>query len=57
MVNKFLEVFRRDLLGVPRKWEIDFEIDLLPDTQPISILSYKMTLAELNELKEKRKTT
>ncbi|WMV25700.1 hypothetical protein MTR67_019085 [Solanum verrucosum] len=33
-------------------WEIDFGIDLLPDTQPISIPPYRMAPAELKELKE-----
>ncbi|KAH0756533.1 hypothetical protein KY290_026803 [Solanum tuberosum] len=37
VVKEFLEVFPDDLPGVPPKKEIDFGIDLLPDTQPISI--------------------
>ena len=35
--------------------EIDFEIDLLPNTQPISIPPYRMAPAELKELKEQLK--
>ncbi|WMV18926.1 hypothetical protein MTR67_012311 [Solanum verrucosum] len=35
--------------------EIDFGIDLLPDTQPISIPPYRMAPTELKELKEKLK--
>ncbi|KAF3637893.1 RNA-directed DNA polymerase -like protein [Capsicum annuum] len=39
--------------GILPKRDIDFDIDLLPDTQPISILPYKMAPVELKELKEK----
>ncbi|WMV58989.1 hypothetical protein MTR67_052374, partial [Solanum verrucosum] len=35
--------------------EIDFGIDLLPDTQPISIPPYRMAPTELKELKEQLK--
>lgn len=38
IVNEFPEVFLNNLLGVPPKSEIDFGIDILPDTQPSSIL-------------------
>ncbi|WMV57899.1 hypothetical protein MTR67_051284 [Solanum verrucosum] len=41
--------------GVPLEREVDFRIDLLPDTQPISISPYKMAPAELKELKEQLK--
>ncbi|WMV57559.1 hypothetical protein MTR67_050944, partial [Solanum verrucosum] len=52
VVNEFLGVFPNDLPGVPPEREIDFGIDLLPDTQPISIPPYRMAPAELKELKE-----
>ncbi|KAH0650460.1 hypothetical protein KY284_030372 [Solanum tuberosum] len=55
IVNEFLEVFPDDLPGVPPKREIDFDIDLFPDTQPIFIPPYRMDLAELKELKEQLK--
>ena len=48
-------MFPKDLSRVPPEREIDFEIDLLPDTQPISIPPYKMALEELKELKEQLK--
>ena len=35
--------------------EIDFGIDLLPDTRPISISPYRMAPAKLKELKEQLK--
>ncbi|WMV30433.1 hypothetical protein MTR67_023818 [Solanum verrucosum] len=34
------------------EWEIDFGIDLFPDTQPISISPYKIAPVELKKLKE-----
>ncbi|KAH0637947.1 hypothetical protein KY290_036496 [Solanum tuberosum] len=55
VVNEFPEVFPDDLPEVPPKREIDFGIDLLPDTQPISIPPYRMAPAELKELKEQLK--
>ncbi|KAH0712449.1 hypothetical protein KY289_008408 [Solanum tuberosum] len=42
-------------MGVPPEREIKFGINFLPDTQPIYIPSYRMTLAELEELKEQLK--
>ncbi|WMV19108.1 hypothetical protein MTR67_012493 [Solanum verrucosum] len=51
IVNEFPEVFPEDLPGVPPEWEIDFKIDLLPNTQPISIPTYRMAPDELKELK------
>ena len=55
VVSEFPEVFPEDLPGVPPEREIDFGIDLLPDTQPISIPPYRMAPAELKELKEQLK--
>ncbi|KAF3668716.1 putative LRR receptor-like serine/threonine-protein kinase MRH1-like [Capsicum annuum] len=52
IVNKFLEVFPDDLPGIPPDREIDFCINLLPDTRPISILPCSMAPAELKKLKE-----
>ncbi|KAH0661218.1 hypothetical protein KY284_026149 [Solanum tuberosum] len=53
--NEFPEVFLQDLPRVPPEREINFGIDLLPDTQPISIPPYRMAPAELKELKEQLK--
>ena len=55
VVSEFPEVFPEDLPGVPPEREIDFGIDLLPDTQPISIPPYRMAPTELKELKEQLK--
>ncbi|XP_070040719.1 uncharacterized protein [Nicotiana tomentosiformis] len=40
------------LPGMPPNRDIDFGIELVPDTYPISIPSYRMVPAELKELKE-----
>ncbi|KAF3668757.1 hypothetical protein FXO38_00048 [Capsicum annuum] len=55
IVNKFPDVFLKDLLGLPPDREIEFGIDLLHDTQPISIPPYRMAPPELKELKEQLK--
>ena len=55
IVYEFQEIFLEDLPRVPPEREIDFGIDLLPYTQPISIPPYIMALAELKELKEQLK--
>ncbi|KAH0757932.1 hypothetical protein KY290_021425 [Solanum tuberosum] len=55
VVNEFPEMLAKNLLRVPLEREIDFGIDLLPDTQLISIPSYRMAQVELKELKEQLK--
>ena len=52
IVCEFPEVFPEDLPVVPTEREIDFGIDLLPHTHPISIPPYRMAPAELKKLKE-----
>ena len=42
VVCEFQKVFPKDLLGFPLEREINFEIDPLPDTQPICIHPYIM---------------
>ncbi|XP_070010212.1 uncharacterized protein [Nicotiana sylvestris] len=43
------------LPGIPPDREIDFGIDVIPGTQPISIPPYRMAPTELKELKEQLK--
>ncbi|XP_052197341.1 uncharacterized protein LOC127804509 [Diospyros lotus] len=52
VMNEYPEVFPENLPGLPLHREIEFSIDLVPGTQPIFIPPYKMTLAEMRELKE-----
>ncbi|XP_070029299.1 uncharacterized protein [Nicotiana sylvestris] len=44
IVNEFPTVFLDELPGIPPEREINFIIDLLPDTQHISIPPYRMAL-------------
>ena len=47
VVSEFLEVFPNDLPGIPLEQEIDFRIELLRNTNPISIPPYQMAPTEL----------
>ncbi|KAH0682820.1 hypothetical protein KY285_022215 [Solanum tuberosum] len=55
VVKEFPKVFPDDLPSVPLEREVDFRIDIPPDTHPISIPSYRIALGELKELKEELK--
>src|SRR5262249_4751174 len=52
VVRDFSDVFSDDLPGLPPPREIDFCIELIPGTSPISVAPYRMALAELAELKK-----
>ncbi|XP_070022803.1 uncharacterized protein [Nicotiana sylvestris] len=52
VVRDYPDVFPVDLPGMPPGSDIDFDIDLLPGTQPISIPPYRMASCELKDLKE-----
>ncbi|KAJ8756237.1 hypothetical protein K2173_025049 [Erythroxylum novogranatense] len=52
VVREFLDVFPEELPGLPPAREIEFPIELLSGTSPISIPPYRMAPAELKELKE-----
>ncbi|GKV11337.1 hypothetical protein SLEP1_g22601 [Rubroshorea leprosula] len=51
VVCEFLDVFLEDLPRLPSDREIEFAIDLVPGTRPISKAPYHMALAKLKELK------
>ena len=51
MVREYENVFLEELPGLPPPQEIEFSIELVPGTQPISILPYWMAPAEMKELK------
>ena len=51
VVQEFLEVFPEDLPGLPPDREIEFIIELILGTAPISKVLYRMALSELKELK------
>ncbi|KAA3472928.1 integrase [Gossypium australe] len=50
-VKDFMDVFSKELLGLPPNQEIEFGIELLSGTTPVSIAPYRMALKELTELK------
>ncbi|KAL0555980.1 hypothetical protein IC582_004483 [Cucumis melo] len=51
VVKEFLDVFLDDLSGLPLDREIEFTIELLLGTTPISQAPYRMAPSELKELK------
>ena len=51
IVCEFLDVFPNELSGLPPNREIEFKIELLPGTAPISRRPYRMPPNELAELK------
>ena len=51
VVREFPDVFPDDIAGLPPNREVEFTIDLIPGTEPISIPPYMMAPAELRELK------
>jgi len=52
VVQEFPEVFPDDIIDLPPEREVEFAIDLVPGTSPISIASYRMSASELGELKK-----
>ena len=50
LVCDFSEVFPDDISYVSPKREVDFSIDLVPGTKPISMAPYRMSASELEEL-------
>jgi hypothetical protein len=51
IVREYKDVFPDELPGLPPEREIDFSIELIPGTAPISQAPYRMAPAELKELK------
>ena len=47
----FPDVFIEELPGMPSERKVEFVIDLLPKTAPISKRPYRMCVQELKELK------
>nr|AAX96594.1 retrotransposon protein, putative, Ty3-gypsy sub-class [Oryza sativa Japonica Group]AAX96644.1 retrotransposon protein, putative, Ty3-gypsy sub-class [Oryza sativa Japonica Group]ABA93204.1 retrotransposon protein, putative, Ty3-gypsy subclass [Oryza sativa Japonica Group] len=52
VVQQFPDVFPEDLPGMPPDRDIEFIIDLIPGTAPISKRPYQMPVNELEELKK-----
>jgi hypothetical protein len=51
VVEEFMDVFPEELPGMSPEREVEFYIDLIPDTAPIAKRPYRMAPTELVELK------
>ena len=51
VIREFLDVFPKELPGVPPEREVDLFIEVVQGTTPISRASYRMAPTELKELK------
>jgi len=51
-VQEYLDVFPDDLPGLPPNRNLEFAIDVIPGTAPISKAPYRMAPVELAELKK-----
>jgi len=51
VVNEFPNVFPKDLPGLPPDRDVEFTIDVISGTAPISKAPYHMATAEMKELK------
>ena len=51
VVCDFPDVFPDELPGLPLDWDVEFKIELLSGTAPISRRPYRMPPNELDELK------
>jgi len=52
VVCEFLEVFPDEIPGVPPEREVEFSIDLISGTRPVSMTPYRMSVSELAGLKK-----
>ena len=51
VICEYEDVFPDELLGLPLCRDVDFIIELHPDTSPISMTPHRMMPAKLQELK------
>src|SRR3954463_2558539 len=52
VVNEYPEVFPEDVSELPPEREVEFAIELIPGTSPVSMAPYRMSASELAELKK-----
>jgi len=52
VMEEFLDVFPKDLPGLPPDRNLEFTIEVIPGTAPISKAPYRMTPVELAKLKK-----
>ena len=51
VLDEFPDVFPEEIPGLPPQREIEFSIELLPGSAPVSKVLYQMSIPELTELK------
>ncbi|MCI91835.1 cellular nucleic acid-binding protein, partial [Trifolium medium] len=49
VVCEFSDVFPEDISDLPLEREVEFAIDVIPGTSPISMAPYRMSAAELEK--------
>jgi len=52
VMHEFEDVFPDEVSGLPPNREVEFSIELVPGTGPVSMAPYRMALVELVELKK-----
>nr|GEV30787.1 putative reverse transcriptase domain-containing protein [Tanacetum cinerariifolium] len=52
IVRDFLEVFPKDLLGLPPTQQVEFHIDLIPGDAPVARAPYRLAPSEMKELSD-----
>nr|GEU57813.1 hypothetical protein [Tanacetum cinerariifolium] len=55
IVQDFLEVFPKDLLGIPPTRQVEFQIDLVPGAAPVARAPYRLAPSEMKELSDQLK--
>jgi hypothetical protein len=51
LVNEYQDVFPAELTSLPPSREVEFTIDLVSGTEPVSRTAYRMAPVKLKELK------
>ncbi|GJX25650.1 putative reverse transcriptase domain-containing protein [Tanacetum coccineum] len=52
VVREFLEVFPKDLPGLPLVHQVEFQIDLIPGAAPVARAPYRLAPSEMQELSD-----
>nr|GEX59451.1 putative reverse transcriptase domain-containing protein [Tanacetum cinerariifolium] len=55
IVQDFLEVFPKDLPGIPPTRQVEFQINLVPGAAHVARASYRLALSEMKELSDQLK--
>nr|GFC99543.1 putative reverse transcriptase domain-containing protein [Tanacetum cinerariifolium] len=50
VVKEFLNVFPKDLPGLPPIRQVEFQINLIPGTTPVARAPYRLAPSEMQEL-------